>query len=180
MAYDNAASVQGVALRATKLAQDGTPMTGTSTSFVTDAFMRFGFTPEYTAGDEVEEKAANGNVCVYYQGPDVLKRVTLSLAICDPSPQLHELLIGGSILVPSGGGSNPDPIGYAGPESGIDSVPNGVAIEVFSRAIVGGKPASVNPYWRWVFPFAKFRLSGDRVMENGMLATAPTAAGGMA
>lgn len=168
MASDYASSVQGVALRVCKLGADGKPLVGTKTSFLTDAFMRFGFTSEYTAGEEIEEKAANGNVCIYYQAPDVLKRVTFSLAICDPSPELHEILVGGNVLLPSGGGT--DAIGYAAPATGVDSTPNGVAFEVFSRAIVGGKPAAVNPYWRWVFPYAKIKMTGDRVLENGALA----------
>lgn len=167
MASDHAASVQGVALRVCKLGADGKPLVGPKTSIVTDAFMRFGFTPEYTAGEEIEEKGANGNVCIYYQAPDVLKRVTFSLAICNPSPELHEMLIGGNILLPESG---TDAIGYAAPATGIDSTPNGVAFEIFSRAIVAGRPAAVNPYWRWVFPYAKMKLTGDRVLENGAMA----------
>lgn len=168
MASDYASSVQGVALRVCKLGADGKPLVGPNMSIVTDAFMRFGFTSEYTAGEEIEEKAANGNVCIYYQASDVLKRVTFSLAICDPSPELHEMLVGGNILLPSGGGT--DAVGYAAPAAGVDSTPNGVAFEVYSRAIVGGKPAATNPYWRWVFPYAKMKMTGDRVLENGALA----------
>lgn len=167
MASDHASSVQGVALRVCKLGANGKPLTGPRASIVTDAFMRFGFTSEYTAGEEIEEKGANGNVCVYFQAPDVLKRVTFSLAICDPSPELHEMLVGGNILLPTDG---TDAIGYAAPMAGIDSTPNGVAFEVYSRAIVGGKPAPDLPYWRWVFPYAKMKLTGDRVLENGMMA----------
>jgi len=167
MASDHAASVQGVALRVCKLGADGRPLVGPKTSIVTNAFMRFGFTPEYTAGEEIEEKGADGNVCIYYQAPDVLKRVTFSLAICNPSPELHEMLIGGNILLPATG---TDAIGYAAPATGIDSTPNGVAFEIFSRAIVQGKPAAENPYWRWVFPYAKMKLTGDRVLENGAMA----------
>lgn len=167
MASDHAASVQGVALRVTRLNADGTPVEGPTGSFVTDAFMKFGFTPEYTKGQEVEEKGANGNVCIYYQAADVLKRVTMTLDICDPSPELHQMIIGGDLLLPDVG---TDAVGYASPELGIDSNPDGVAVEVWSRAIVAGRPASVNPFWRWVFPYAKLYLSGDRTLENGAMA----------
>ncbi|QBZ72697.1 major tail protein [Gordonia phage Phendrix] len=167
MATDHAASVQGVALRVCKLDTDGTPLVGTKTCFVTSAFMSFGFTPEYTEGEEIEEKGADGSVCVYYQAPDVLKRVTFSLQICDPSPELSEILAGGTLLLP---GVGTDPVGYAAPEQGVDATPNGVAFEVWSRAIVKGKPAAVNPYWRWVFPYAKMKFTGDRMLENGMMA----------
>lgn len=165
---DHASSVQGVALRVSKLDLAGKPLVGPKNSIVTDAFMRFGFTAEYTAGDEIEEKKADGSVCTYYQGDDVLKRVTFSLAICDPSPELHEMLIGGNILLPAIGS---DPVGYAAPAAGVIANPNGVAFEVYSKAIVaGGRFASVNPYWRYVFPFAKMKLTGDRVLENGAMA----------
>lgn len=167
MASDHAASVQGVALRVCKLGADGRPLVGPKTSITTSAFMRFGFTPEYTAGEEIEEKGADGSVCIYYQAPDVLKRVSFSLAICNPSPELHEMLIGGNILLPETG---TDAIGYAAPAAGVDSTPNGVAFEIFSRAIVQGKPAAENPYWRWVFPYARMKLTGDRVLENGAMA----------
>lgn len=165
MATDHAASIQGVALRVTKLDGAGAPIVGTAASFVTSAFMRFSFTPEYTDGDEIEEKGADGNICVYYKMPDTLKRVTFELAICTPDPELTALLIGGNLITESGA-----TIGYSAPETGTDGAPNGVSIEVWSRAIVGGKPAATNPYWRWVFPYAKARLSGDRALENGLMA----------
>lgn len=167
MASDHATSITGVALRVAKLGPDGRPLVGPKSSYVTSAFMRFGWTPEYTAGEEIEEKDASGNVCAYLQQPDVLKRVTFSLAICDPSPELHEMLIGGTILL---GDTGTDPLGYAAPQTGVDSNPNGVAFEVYSQAIVAGRPASILPYWRWVFPWAKMKLSGDRVLENGLTA----------
>jgi hypothetical protein len=239
---DHAASVTGVALRVTRLDATGAPIVGASNSFVTNAFMSMGFTPEYTEGDEVEEKGADGGVCVYYKLPDTLKRVTFELAICAPDPELTEILVGGTIL--STGGSSftvtneeltanvatltigthtlnvgdtvtvamapADPIfdgshvitaktsttisfaktnaditsaaasgtvtgpttvaGWAAPTSGVESTPNGVGLEVWSRAIVGGKIAQVNPFWRWIFPYAQMKLDGTRTLENGMMA----------
>lgn len=242
MTTDHAASVTGVALRVTKLDAAGAPIVGASNSFVTNAFMSMSFTPEYTEGDEVEEKGADGSVCVYYKLPDVLKRVTFELAICNPDPELTEMLAGGTILNSSGtsytvtnkalatnvatltigthtlnvgdtitvalspadatfdgtqvvtaktattidfaktaadvtsaasGGTVSGPVtvaGWAAPATGIDATPNGVALEVWSRAIVAGKPAAVNPFWRWVFPYAQMKLDGDRTLENGMMA----------
>jgi len=37
--------------------------------------------------------------------------------------------------------------------------------------VKNGKRASLLPYFHWIFPYAKFRQSGDRVIENGMLAS---------
>lgn len=247
MSNDYAASVQGVALRVVKLDADGTPLAGVKSGYVTNAFMSLGFTPEYTEGDEIEEKGANGEVCVYYKMPDTLKRVTFNLAICSPDPELTEILVGGTLLSPVAGaftgtvsnsaltdnlatvtlntvtGLNPGDMvevsgmgapfdgvhqlidvntspktitfatavnadipsasdtgtvvsgsssgyGYAAPATGMNPTPNGIGFEVWSKAIVGGRPAPVNPYWRWVFPYAQMKLSGDRVLENGAMA----------
>ena len=164
----NVASIHGVALRITRLGADGKPVVGEKNSYVTDAFMKIGFTPEYTTGDEIEEKNAHGEICTYYQGPDVMKRVSLSLALCNPDPEVTQLLVGGQLLLPSGGGDT-DPVGYASPATGEEGTPHGVAIEAFSHAIMNGRPASVNPYWHWVFPFAKLTFTGERAMENGRM-----------
>lgn len=165
MTYDHAASVQGVALRVCKLDAAGEPLVGASSSFVTNAFMKAAWTPEYNTGDEIEEKAADGSTCIYYQMPDTLKRVELELAICNPDPELYEMLTGGTILTASS-----ETVGYQGPPTGVDPTPNGVGIEIWSRAIVAGKPAATLPYFRWVFPYAKMKQDGDRTLENGALA----------
>jgi hypothetical protein len=62
-------------------------------------------------------------------------------------------------------------VGWAAPSVGDDPSGNGVALEVWSFAVADGRRASSNPYFHWVFPYAKLRQSGDRVIENGMLAT---------
>jgi hypothetical protein len=62
-------------------------------------------------------------------------------------------------------------IGWAAPGVGDDPAGFGVAIETWSHAIRDGKKATTLPYFHWVFPYAKLRQSGDRVIENGMLAT---------
>ncbi|QEM41556.1 hypothetical protein SEA_FORZA_89 [Gordonia phage Forza] len=162
---DHASSVQGVALVVSRLTPTGAVATGPKSAYAVSTFMKFGFTPEYTEGDEVEEKAADGTVCVYFKSPDVLKRVTFSLTICDPSPELTEILAGGSLLT-----DGSETVGYAAPETGTNATPNGVGFEVWSRAVVKGKQAAAGPFWRWVFPYANMRFTGERAMENGMMA----------
>jgi hypothetical protein len=167
MAQDYAASVQGAVLRVTRLNADGTLVTGASGSYVTEAFMRVSFTPEYEAGDEVSEKNASGAVCIAYKAPDTLKNVSMEIAICEPDAELTQMMVGGTLLTAAG-----QTVGYAAPSVGVDANPNGVAIEVWSYAIADGRRRSVNPYYHWVFPFVKLTPSGDRVIENGALANA--------
>jgi uncharacterized protein YaiE (UPF0345 family) len=253
---DYAASVQGAAIRVTRLNAAGALLNGSLDSYTTSAFIRMSFTPEYEDGEEITEKAADGTVCVSYKAPDRLKRVTMELAICEPDPELTALLAGGVLLsrnentangtlgvaptaltvtsatIGTGScvmlmssttgitvGSNitvaglspavgtlngiqrvtnvvanvsvtfattatgvvtvtsgtvtkrtDTSVGWAAPLIGDDPAGNGVAIEVWSYAVANGKRASANPYFHWIFPYARLRASGDRVIENGLLA----------
>lgn len=172
MPYSPAASVAGVALRITRLDAAGNLLNGTTDSYITTAFIRVSFTPEYEEGDEITEKAADGTVCVSFKAPDTLKRVNMEVAICDPDPELSALLSGGLLLSSPKDAANPTggeiSVGWASAQVGEDPSGNGVAIEVWSKAIDNGKQAG---FFHWVFPYVKTRLSGDRVIENGLLAT---------
>jgi len=170
---EHAASIQGVSIRVTRLDAAGNLMGGEGNSYTTSSFMRVSFTPEYEEGDEITEKGANGIVCVTYKAPDTLKRITMELAICEPDPELTALISGG-LLLRKNLGTSEDPnhksIGWAAPGVGDDPAGNGVAIEVWSHAVREGKRAGVLPYFHWVFPYVKMRQSGDRVIENGLMA----------
>lgn len=165
MAQDYASSIAGTAIRVTRLQASGAPATGTTAAYKLESFISVSFTPEYEDGDEIVQKGANGAVCVTFKQPDTLKRVTLEVAICNPDPEFTEIACGGLLLV-----DGSDNVGWASPEVGVDALPNGVGLEVWSRAIQAGKPASSNPYWHWVFPYVILRPSGSRVIENGLLA----------
>lgn len=161
-----AASVMASTIRVTRLDATGAPVVGEDSSYVTQSFISVSMTPEYEEGDEFTQKNAAGKVCVSYKAPDTLKRVNLEVAICEPNPEFTELISGGVLL-----GAPGDVLGWAAPEIGEDPMPNGVAIEVWSKAMIDGKPAATNPYFHWLFPFAIMRQGGDRVIENGVLAT---------
>lgn len=168
-----AASIQGVAIRVTRLDALGNLLNGPGDSYTTSAFLRVSFTPEYEEGDEITEKSASGAICVSYKAPDTLKRITMELAICEPDPELTNLLSGGLLLsknLGTFGAPNNTSIGWAAPAVGDDPSGNGVAIECWSLAIADGKKAAILPFFHWIFPFVKLRQSGDRVIENGLLA----------
>lgn len=170
---DYAASIQGVSIRVTRLDENGNLLNEAGDSYTTSAFMRVSFTPEYEEGDEITEKSANGSVCVTYKSPDTLKRITMELAICEPDPELTNLISGGLLLRKNLGtfaAPNNKSIGWAAPAVGDDPAGYGVAIETWSHAVKDGKRASTLPYFHWVFPYVKLRQSGDRVIENGLLA----------
>ena len=234
-----AASVQAVGLRVTKLDAAGVPVVGPTNSYVTRAFTKFGWTPEYENGQEVKTIAADGSICIYYKAPDAFKDCQFQFEICNPQPELTALLAGGTLLgtgtsatitnkalttnvatittaaphgfiagdsvtitgvgapfdgtwvlltgaasaftfalisanvvsaIDTGVATRVTGSGWAAPLQGTIPVPNGVAIEVWSRAILGGRPAAVNPFWRWVLPYALTKMNGERVLENGAMA----------
>jgi len=170
---DFAASVQGVAIRVTRITSTGALMTGPTDSYTTSSFIRVSFTPEYEAGDEITEKAADGTVCVTFQAPDTLKRVTMEIAICEPDAEFTALVSGGLLLTRQrtpGDDSTIQSVGWAAGQVGEDPSGDGVAVEVWSYAVQNGKKANTNPYFHWIFPYVKVRQSGDRVIENGLLA----------
>jgi hypothetical protein len=171
---DYAASVQGVAIRVTRLDAAGNLLNEPGDSYTTSAFMRTSFTPEYEEGDEIVEKSADGTVCVSYKAPDTMKRITMELAICEPDTELTALISGGLLLRKNFGTfASPEDksIGWAAPSVGDDPTGNGVALECWSFAVKDGRRSASLPYFHWVFPYARLRQSGDRVIENGMLAT---------
>jgi hypothetical protein len=166
MAYDGAASISGEVIRVTRLNADGTPSIGASASYVTKAFISVKITPQMEAGIDITQKAANGSIGISYKVPDTLKRVNVDIAVYNPDPELTEMLQGGTIL----GASK----GYAAPKFGEVSNPNGVAIEVWAKAVLNGRQAGVDPYWRWLVPFVILRNTGDRVIQEGVLGTSFT------
>jgi hypothetical protein len=70
-------------------------------------------------------------------------------------------------------GSNLTAIGYRAPEVGGDPLPNGVSVELWSRAVVDGAFATDLPYIHWVIPRARLRLSDTLTLgaEDAMTPT---------
>lgn len=165
MAYDKARSVNGVALRVSRLGTDGLILPGENAIYTQKSFMSFSWTPEYEEGEEITEKNADGSICYSSQDPSTLKRVTLALSICSPHPELEQLLVGGDVLL-----DGEEVVGYAAPEAGTTYNDHGIAIEAWSRAMdANGKPSRDKPFYRWVFPYGNFTRTGEGVMENGLM-----------
>lgn len=167
MAQQYAASIAGEALRVSALDASGAIVfNNPQTIYVLESFISVSFTPEYEEGDEFVQKTASGATCVNYKMPSTLKQITLELAVCNPDPELDWLFAGGTLLDETG-----TAVGYAAPKTGdLSEADYGVAVEVWSRAIVDGKPDATRPYWHWVFPLVHLRPSGSRVVENGLMA----------
>lgn len=177
---DGASSVQGVMARITRLTVDGS-IDEDYPSFVTKGYISASFSPEFEDGEEISEKNASGEVCISWKGDDSLTRIGFNLALCTPDPEASALLAGGKVIVACADDipndvATGDVIGYSSPAIGA-TVGNPVAIEIWSIANVGGKPATGYPYWHWAFPYVKVRYEGDREFSNGALANEFTGQG---
>lgn len=165
MATDGAASIYAVRTRVARLDATGATPAGAASLYVSNALVRIEFTLEYETNEALTRKNGNGDLCVNVPEKRKVKQVTVSaFEVCTEDPELEELLAGGTILTSEG-----DTIGYAAPAVGVDPTPNGVSVEVWSRAIVGGVGATVNPYYHWAFP-RLFLSRGSTALEE-----APTA-----
>lgn len=176
-ARDGAASIQGEVIRITPLNIDGS-IDATKPVLTTEGFISASFAPEFEDGEEITEKAANGKICIQYKTDDSMKGITFNLSLCSPDPEAAALLAGGKVIVATADETDKNGVvvvrageivGYSSPKVG-DIVGNPVAVEIWSKAIVNGKPAAGTPYWHWVFPYVRVRYDGDREFSNGALA----------
>jgi hypothetical protein len=166
---DYASSVQGVALRATRLNADGTLQSGPDAAYVMDRFVSVGYTPAYGGGTSIELQGANGAMIVSYQTKDVLLRTDMTVAVADPDPEFSEIVAGGTIFTDDTTPLAPVAIGWAPAAEGSVSNPNGTALEVWSLAVSGGRRATVRPFNRYVFPRVFLNSTGDHMFENGVM-----------
>lgn len=161
-----ASSVQGVALRVTRLNADGTPGSGDNASYILNRLVTVSYTPEYSGGQTIDQQLANGEFSTNYQTPDVFQRITVAMQIADPDPEFSEIAAGGTIFTD---GVTEEAIGWSPEDTGEIAVPNGVALEVWSLAIEGNRRALTNPYFLYLFPRVYLHASADKTFENSVL-----------
>lgn len=165
--------LQACILRVARLGADCVPLSGANDIITTAGMVSVAATAESEEATNFEQK--NGCGAVAWQAEEgcaVLRRYTLAMELATFDYELLEILTGGSLIL--GGDDAPEEwqgkvIGFADP--GADtSCPNGVSLEVFTKAtyntgscspVGSGKPLFV----RHIFPRAFF-IPGDRTFEN--------------
>lgn len=156
-AWDGSGSVFGLAMRVARLGADGAPLVGAANQLTTSAFTKIDITPVYEDGTKISETNAAGQVCLNYEADDSLTGYTVSIEICSVAPELMEILSSGAVLL-----DGVDVIGYQSPQIGSTGASaNGVSVETWSRAVLDGGPALVDPFLHWVMPrLRKLRRTG--------------------
>lgn len=173
MAANCPQSLDFVAIRVSKLNANGSPLSGASNGLVSYAPIKLDLDFDLKKGDDLEQINGQGLICAAFQQEDLLKRVTLSLDLCQLDAELMEILCGYSVFF-----SGANPIGAQAPAVGATPGNiNGVCFEGWTKAWDGGSPAipaltSPNAaYIHWVFPKATF-WPAKQTLQHGFLTVA--------
>lgn len=162
MANDGAASLQCLAVRVSQLDATGKPATGLK-QYVTDRQVKIDFNPDLETGPEISDRTAAGVLSVTWRLPDLVKRLVAAFEIIVPDPELEVMVSGGTTYL-----SGSAVMGFQYPALSVESVPNGVGIEAWTRAVIAGKQDPTYPYLRWVFPLVKLRKDNRTIDINRM------------
>lgn len=166
---DCAASLQVCTMRVARLEPNGVPDPGADNIYVTDTLITLGADPVIAEGEEFELKNGCGGLAVTFKDCDRLKRITLSMTLATPDPELWQMLAGGTVLYDA----DDNAVGWQAPEIGVDTCPDGVSIEVWTKAIVDGHQADENPYLWWAFPRTKWSIGGGAKNFGNEIMTHP-------
>jgi hypothetical protein len=96
----------------------------------------------------------------------VSQTITTTIAAGDIVP----CFVDTGVITPSGNipqvdqTAGPGVAGYATSNMGVVANPNGVSLEFFEKAIVGGVQATQQPYWQWVMP----RVANMHIMPRDL------------
>lgn len=138
------------ALRVARLDVAGAPAPGPENGYVTDAVIKLELKPQKKNGKEIEKENGHGNICMSVKRPDTIVRYNVSLEICDPDPELTELLSGGFVIRDTTSGPTK---GYRAPRLNTIPVPFGVSLEGWADAVDGfGGPIPETPFMRYALP----------------------------
>lgn len=93
-------SIQGLALRVTRLDSCCRPVTGTTCDFaVSESFVTLNMTAQIEAPDEFVVKLANGKLCINEVGCATLKRFEVKIDVCNADPDLFSIISGVNSIV---------------------------------------------------------------------------------
>ena len=160
-------SIQGLALRVTRLDACCSPVTGTDCDYaVSESFVTLNLTAELEDPDEFIVKLANGKLCINETGCATLKRFNLELEVCNADPDLFEIISGVNTVADYNG----DVVGFEIDQTLGDC--NRFALEFWTR-VVGDEcidpETGAEQYLYWLLPCVSNGRIGDITIENAPL-----------
>lgn len=159
MGSTGAGSLFALGLRLTKLDAAGNPLAGEENCYVTDSVVRINPGLAYSEPDAIELQNGRGQTCLYFQPPPTVLSGTIEeFRVCTPDPIILNYLIGAAMII-TGSGPTEKHVGAQAPAVNVDPTPNGVAIEAWSHAVRNNSYDPDLPYYHWVLPRARLRMS---------------------
>lgn len=162
MAAICATPIKGTVIRFVKVDVCGVPVTGASSLVVASSgFISVEMEPQYEDGEEFFERTADGEACVNQKDDPVLKRVQLSVELCEVDPALANYILSASALL-----DGSDTIGFKLSEG---KPTNHFSMEVWQRVAgagacgAGGVPRYIYNAW----PNTGSVKMGTYTIENG-------------
>lgn len=159
-----AAPIKGTMLRIVREDLCGVPVTGASSQvFVTKGFVRVQMAPQYEDGEEFFERTADGSACVNEKDAPTLKRMQLTIDLCEVDPSAAAFVADARLLT---AGSAVTGSGFAVSEGTPDTK---FSLEVWQRVAGSGAcDPSGNQFFIYnAWPHVGNVQIGEYVIENG-------------
>lgn len=159
-----ATPIKGTHYRIVKLDACGNPVTGTgSMVVVSKGFVSVAMEPQYEDGEEFFEKTADGDICVNQKDNPILKRMQLTIELCEVNTTATAYLSSARELTVSGAGVTGT--GFAFSEG---SPSNRYSLEVWQRVAGSGAcdPSGAQRYIYNAWPNVGASQIGTYTIEN--------------
>lgn len=137
----------------------GVPLPGAGNLYVSNALTEMTYDTTYEDGTEIFERNACGEPCIDYRGPDLKRRIQVSLTLCTHDPYLMAMLSAGDTLTDGAA------VGWgAAPVGALDA--RAISVELWAKRINDGDLDPDFPYAWWAFPKIKNLREGQGTFGN--------------
>lgn len=155
-------SVRGRMMRLTRLDECCTPLAAAAPCafIVSKGFVSVAYSPEISEAEEIEQKAADGSICISDPGCDVLKWINLTLTLCAVDPDILSFVTGAPLVLDSAGNSVGNRI-QTGEACGTN-----FALEVWTDIPNQDCTATAKQYGYFLAPCIGSGILGDWTIEN--------------
>lgn len=162
-------SLQGLALRVTRLDSCCKPVGGNCSTVVSESFVTVSLSPEVEDPEEFTVKLANGKICLSELSCASLKRYNVEMEICNADPDLFNIFAGTGRVADFSGNI----VGFQVDEDLGDC--SRFALEFWTRVPLESCTTGAQQYLYWLLPCVSNGRLGDFNVENGPLTFTLTA-----
>jgi hypothetical protein len=151
------------ALRATVVDAAGNVVAGSTNSYVSDNVISLGLRPNIEEGQTFSTRNGCGCSIARFKASDTFNWFEFSLSQGALEPELMAMMLGSATIV-----DGADVVGQAFPTAlACDEDEPAVALEFWTKHIVGSGQDGTYPWIHWVFPKTVWRM-GDNTFEEGI------------